>query len=317
MPYVPLVPFDTITGSQRRRAGSGYVMIGMALRTLRRRRPSQPSTVEHQHQSNSPSESQFIFPAPSSAPASPYLSSEVSVPTDYSLSSLSDVRSRDGSVPSRRMRNQSLDVAHVDVGSEVWDWTNRTDDNTDDRTSEYSDSERLDRWEVSVHRRRSSRTRESRSALSRRNQCRRVHSHSPRRYMRRHHSTSFTSVHGPVVPRIRMPLISFLLSFFTVDPATLDLLSRSTCESALFPGNTLHPDDIVVHGDDSPHGVAKMVSLLSRESQSLRDGIEVVCDSSTTPVNPFRVSPSAFSTLWRFIGGVWVDGRKAITEIWS
>ena len=288
-------------------------MIDMALLTLRRRRPSPPSTVEHQHHSNSPSESQFIFPAPSSAPASPYLSSEVSVPTDFSLSSLSDVRSRDGSVPSRRMRNQSLDVAHV--GSEVWDWTTRTEDNTDDRTSECSDSERLDRWAVS-HPRHSSRVRESRSALSRRNQCRRVHSHSPRRYMRRHQSTSFTPVHGPVVPRIRIPLLSFLLSFFTVDPATLDILSRSTCESALFPGNTLHPDDTGVHGDDSPHGVAKMV-LLSRESQSLRDGIEVVCDSSITPVNPFRVSPSAFSTLWRFIGGVWVDGRKAITEIWS
>jgi hypothetical protein len=292
--------------------------------------PQSPSTIEGHHDAQSlvPDliESIFIFPSPSSNPPSP-CPSVLSAPTDFSLSTLSEPRSRESSVqplysPTRARRRdvEALRSPFVNLQpeSEIWQWS-AAERTLEDSVFEASGSERNDRWELLFHRRQSVQTRKSLSTspLPLEVSHRRLMSGSSRIYTRRGRRTSRGASPRPSTPHPRMhiPMLSFLVSFLSVDEATLHLLTHSTIESALFPSHTLYSDDSP-QNDGHLHGAGKL-RLLSRESCSVKEGCSVACDPSLAPSNPFVLPSLPLVRLWNFLGDIFIDGRKALKELWT
>lgn len=250
-------------------------------------------------------DSLYIFPSPSSAPPSPSPSSEYSAPTHLSLSTLSEARSRNSSVqPCSRSTRPHSEVLHtpyiISPGGdlEIWDWAEDTGRKLDESVGD-------EKWEC----RESARVREPSPF---RFELRRLQSTTSKGRIAYHGSPTTIRPSCPH-PRVHIPLLSFFISLFSVDEATLHLLTHpaNESESALFPGHALCSDEIHAQ-EDGCHGVAKLLMPLG-EFRSVKEGCAVACN----PSNPLLVSSSPVVGIWHFIGNVLVDGGKALKEFWS
>ncbi|PSR70470.1 hypothetical protein PHLCEN_2v13621 [Hermanssonia centrifuga] len=218
-------------------------------------------------------ESIYIFPTPSSAPASPSGSSISSVPTDFTevLSVSTGSRSRDQSFSSATGENtddaahepsrttyvessssgsRSTDIVEVDPEVEMWDWTDSGEDVPDDDGlwAFEAEVERASRWNIPnalIRRLSPLRTTPSTGATIN------FYEYPYRAHIRsrtQSSSTSYTSVssksssamvHTPH-PRIQLPLLSFFSSLLSLnlDDSALRLLTHSSPDSVLFPGQS-------------------------------------------------------------------------------
>jgi len=285
----------------------------------------------------------YVFPNPSSSagssPLSPSLGSDISAPTDLTLSRPSGSRSRSrnssdhgsfsqtksisGRMPTNIGRRISVGV-DGDPEVEIWDWN--TDMDTSVAVSEESavgleDVDRTHRWNVLVPRRNHSSRRDPFSSSSlwraRQQQLDYVTSRTasvPRSTHRRHRSVD--SVAGSIADhsRIRIQMLSFIASLLFIDEATIRLLTHPSSESALFLGHSYsdeHPSD---EHDGPPHGAAKLLAG-SDEKQTLKEGLAIACDPSVLPFNPFALPRP--SGLWDLVNGVWTNSGRAWREVWT
>lgn len=118
----------------------------------------------------------------------------------------------------------------------------------------------------------------------------------------------------------QLPLLSVLCSFFSLDDATVRLLTRSVVtpsSSPLFPGPRLYPDED--EEDDKSFRTARgsLARLGSSELESAKEGIEVVCDPSITPNNKLALPLPSFPILglWNLVTGVCSIPIKAWTHV--
>ncbi|EKM51859.1 uncharacterized protein PHACADRAFT_212476 [Phanerochaete carnosa HHB-10118-sp] len=332
-------------------------------------RPPGESSSSHPYRPSSEVEEQsiYIFPVPSSVPSSPGGSSVFSAPSDLgdNLTISSVGRSRHSSISSQftdssrghdgsTTRLSYVDEDEeavfspiVDVGLdsevEVWEWTETEggDDLPGTDGSWYfaasGSADTLPVREGGLLRRSST----SRTVL--RHDSRAMH---PRPTYMRSRTQSNTSAHSSHAsrytpqPRIRVPLLSFVTSFFSLDlddPA-LRLLTHSTPESILFPGQAslLHDasgpgssaplrgacpseEDKAVSGppseEDELHGLLRLLTDGSN-SKSVRDGLAAVCESPLAlAASPFALPGwSSLTSLCLFVGDVWTNGGRAWRE---
>lgn len=234
----------------------------------------------------------YIFPNPSSAPPSPNIS-ELSAPTE-----LTGYTSRDSSVedvherglrkwPIARAPLRTLDGA-FDLDTALWRWSEPAADGSLG-ASDDTVTDRPDRWESIIRRRLHLATSHASSR-------------SPPRPV-----TRAPSPH----PRIHIPLLSFFVSFLSIDDATPHLLSHSSPNSALFPGRSLCPDAPPPESSGR-HGVARLLAS-PEPRQDLREGCRVACDSSLLDASPFT-SPSMYQ-VYGFVRDIVVSGQKALREV--
>lgn len=310
-------------------------------------RPSAPRTSSSQVSAPRQSErdpfqddlesSIYVFPNPSSsagsAPSSPSLGSDISVPTELTLSNLSDLRSRHGSRHGSVSRERSgasvpMDIGrHFSVGAEgdpeveIWDW------NADTESIAVSDEsvvglegqiDRAHRWEL-LTLRRGRQDQISTSSLwrARQQQLESVmsrHASSPPRMHQR--ELSHDSDPGPIIrhPHTRIPMLSFLASLLFVDDSTVRLLTHPSSESALFPGHTSSVDE-----DHSPseqeRALHSPVKLMDN-NQTLKGGLAVACDPDFLPFNPFALTSLPINSLLGIVNGVWNSSGRAWREVW-
>lgn len=114
-------------------------------------------------------------------------------------------------------------------------------------------------------------------------------------------------------PRIRLPLLSILVSLFSIDDTTLHLIAHSPAHSALFPG-PIRPSDEGTTNAQEVHGVLALLEP-SRQHADLRDGLAVACDESILPSNPFKISASPLIGLLGLVKGICARGRAAFYEV--
>ncbi|KAJ3490654.1 hypothetical protein NLI96_g1282 [Meripilus lineatus] len=148
-------------------------------------------------------------------------------------------------------------------------------------------------------------------------------------------------------PRIHIPLLSYIASLFALDlddPA-LRLLTNSTSDSVLFPGqnslldssdpseddSTETIDDDDADGSESTndesttskeHGVLRLFAFTDESKvalRSVREGLGVVCNPSfngAIPASPFTLpSIGGVSGLYRLVGDVWAKGGQALRQL--
>ena len=113
-------------------------------------------------------------------------------------------------------------------------------------------------------------------------------------------------------PRIRLPLLSFFVSLFSIDDATLHLVTHSPAHSALFPG-PICPSDEGTRSAQEVHGVLALLEP-SRQHVGLRDGLAVACDESILPSNPFKISASPLIGLLGLVKGICAGGRACLAR---
>ena len=128
-------------------------------------------------------------------------------------------------------------------------------------------------------------------------------------------------------PPFRLPFLSFLQSFLTLDESTLHLISRSPDPhvSSLFPVSPgLHSVDKDDEDDDTaddagdgepPHGALRL--LLNNPDKPQNTALHKAgIDPSEIPgeVNPFLVSPTQIP-VWRLLGFVIEGGVRAWREV--
>lgn len=301
----------------------------------------------------------YIFPVPSSVPASPGGSSDFSAPSDFAdtdtFAASSQGRSRHSSVSSRfteftRSRAGSVNqqLLQVEEGSEVvfspygditldsevevWDWS---DEATDDLPFEGAS------WELETEREGEPSDRPwnliTRPSLSRRPEDAIANARAQLAYPVRSRTQSSSSIqstrsprHVPH-PRMRVPLLSLFASILSIglDDPGLRLLTHSTADSVLFPGQSglldsldtpppsctteLSPDGIST--EDKPHGVLRLLTD-GPETKSVRDGLAAICDNSLALPNPFVLPTlSSLKSLCQFVGAVWTNGGEAWREL--
>ncbi|KAA1469863.1 hypothetical protein DENSPDRAFT_835536 [Dentipellis sp. KUC8613] len=139
-------------------------------------------------------------------------------------------------------------------------------------------------------------------------------------YIRTRTQSSSSASTSPAVPhpRIRLPLLSFFASFFSIDDATLHLISQSPSHSILFPGSGLPPDilsDSCEGLGDTSHGMCKLLTL-EGETTSVREGMLIACDASIVHSNPFIAAPLPLAGLIGLVKGVWAGGANAARDFW-
>ncbi|KIP06201.1 hypothetical protein PHLGIDRAFT_128412 [Phlebiopsis gigantea 11061_1 CR5-6] len=308
-------------------------------------------------------ESVYIFPVPSSIPASPDGSSIFSVPSDFTDSlTESSGRSRHSSISSRftersRSRAGSLhrlssvgedaEAVFSPVGDggldsevEVWDWTDEASDDLPIEGSSWAfepDGTRDDSWRHPLVRR-PSLSRTQLDALP--NVTHQpLLSHRVRKQSNSSTPSATRSSRYTPHPRVRVPLLSFVTSLLSVDldDSALRLLTHSTSDSVLFPGQSglldSHesassvrdadsPQIVAFHADGTaedprPHGLLRLLTE-ETSSKSVRDGLAVVYDAPLALASPFALPTlSSISNLCRFVGDVWVNGGQAWRELGS
>jgi hypothetical protein len=244
----------------------------------------------------------YVFPIPSSSPPSSSTNSSVQLVINQDRVDLTSTASLD-------------DEADGDLDGEVWSWSSDAGSAT---TGECfvvcAPDERVNRWESLVYRRQMTRVRHSSSTSPSRHLASDLsRSFTWRKNHARVSSPSSTTSANPH-PRIHIPMLSFFLSFLSLDETTLHLLTHSASQSALFAGHALSSDDSPVDCDQS-HGIAKLLTL-SGECHSLKKGCAVACDSSIVPSNPFLLSGRLVG-LWSFVGNAFDNGGKALRDVWS
>lgn len=149
-------------------------------------------------------------------------------------------------------------------------------------------------------------------------------------YKRTARKASFRSAHSLgrdslSLPRLsdctsRLPLLSVLCSFFSLDDATVRLLTRpvvTPSASPLFPGPRLNLGND--EDDEKAFQTARerLARLGSSELESVKEGIEVVCDPSITPNSKLALPLPSFPIfgLWDLVTGVCSIPIKAWTHI--
>lgn len=328
-----------------------------AIRTLVNSTPPQANSTRSptgQPSSTLDEGSIYIFPVPSSIPASPGSSSVFSAPSDFAENfTESSGRSRNSSVSSRltettRSRTSSLnrlsfvgeDTEAVyspvgDVGPEpeveAWDWMEGASDDLPIEDVSWAfeagggtrDSER---WRLV---RRSSVSRREPDSIPNA-----VHPPLPSHRLRTQSSSSGissarSSRHTPH-PRVRIPLLSFIASLICVDPddPVLRLLTHSTSDSLLFPGqinlldspeSVLSPENPLANafhtiGTTEAPQTHGLLRLLTVESSS--KSVRDGLAVACDAQTPFSFpSLSSISNLCRFVGDAWVSGGQAWREL--
>lgn len=118
-------------------------------------------------------------------------------------------------------------------------------------------------------------------------------------------------------PPFRLPFLSFLQSFLSLDESTLHLLSRSPDSqvSILFPcppGSTFPHEE---SDEETMHGVHQLL-LYNPDKPQNRALLKAAIDPSETPAgaNPFLASPMRIQ-VWRFLRFVMEGGAKAWREV--
>lgn len=279
-----------------------------------------------------PEDSIYIFPNPSSsagsAPSSPSLRSDISVPTDFTLSSESrsrhtsdhdgfrQTRSGHGRTPVNIRRRLSVGT-DGNPELEIWDWNVDVDSVTVESAVDIEDVDQLQRWKFLTPQR----GRVSTSSLWRARQQRldsvtkRIPS-VPRNTHRRYRSVDPDP--GPTIPyhhqRIRM--LSFIASLLFVDESTIRLLTHSSSQSALFPEHLICDEYPPEEQDGTQRGAIKPFSGLEG-TRALREGIAVACDTEFASSNPFAPPNLRLSGLWGLVNGVWINGGRVLREIWT
>lgn len=117
--------------------------------------------------------------------------------------------------------------------------------------------------------------------------------------------------HGNPHPRLHIPLLSFFMSLVSADEATLHLITHSSSQSTLFPGNAPLPYSHL-STDDPPHGVIKLLAHRG-ESHTLKDGLDIAFDPSYTSSNPFSLP--GLHLVWGLVNNVVLSGGKALREV--
>lgn len=216
----------------------------------------------------------YIFPTPSSLPASPGGSSVFSAPSDFTDFFGSDTRSRNRSANSslspvgrsprlhfanaetriRRQRPSPTGSALDSDVSEVWDWAAESGEDVPDQDGYWEFEEEIERvgqWDIVSHRRHEDEVRRthplSTSSFPVTNDFIDQHYRVFLRSRTQSNSSSLTtnsrgtnsSTYTPH-PRIHIPLLSFIASllFLDLDDPALRLLNYSSPDSILFPGQT-------------------------------------------------------------------------------
>lgn len=324
-----------------------------------------------------PDQSIYIFPTPSSLPPSPSGSSVFSVPSDFSDQSiLIDTRSRNHSVSSHASTNRSHIRARrrptsatrrsyaqrslspnisviSDEEVEVWDWMAESGEDMPDEDGLWefeAEIERTSRWgipndfEIITRPRAASRTTSPFTATNdfidqhyRIYLRSRTHSNTSNitgRTTRTSRSTDYTPH-----PRIHIPLLSFFASllFLDLDDPALRLLSQSTPDSVLFPGQggLLDAPDVDYRSSDQTagaftpsssndlldvpksHGLFRLLTDGSlHHVKVLKDGLAVVCDPNSPLPSSFPLPGfNAIQGLGRLVGGLWSKGSRAWQEM--
>jgi hypothetical protein len=230
----------------------------------------------------------YIFPNPPSAPASPH--SDISVPTDFTFSALSEPKSSDNGA------NQSpLTPLTPLEGVEQLEWPP-----SDANDILLGIHDRPDRWREVIARRRARGSFESLSNLS-----------TPR--LNHHALLMRGKSHSTAQPRLQIPLLSFISSLLSVDDATFHLLSTTSSHSALFPGQNLlsDPSPSGDEGNDELHGVEKLL-LRENECHVVKEGCSIASDPSA-PYLPFPSHP--FVGFWGVVTGFMANGGKVVREV--
>ncbi|TFK40810.1 hypothetical protein BDQ12DRAFT_721424 [Crucibulum laeve] len=264
----------------------------------------------------------YVFPNPSSMPPSPSQISDISVPTDFSLSAVS--LSRD---PSPNANIQNFQVARSPMCTlltplsdgqgledDEWGWEITPPPERSLLIGAEEERERHDHWEIVARRRAREEYMNSLSSL------RTLSSHSIAlmKHNRQHSNSSNIVVTTPH-PRIHIPFLSFFISFLSVDDTTLHLLTQSPSHSSLFPGHVIPAPLPLESNDFEPkneglHGVEKLLSR-EDESRTLKDGMAVASDSLISPLAPFLVSPFRLSGLWDMVNELVTSSGKALCEV--
>ena len=272
----------------------------------------------------------YVFPTPSSSggsgPSSPAFGSDISAPTDLTLSSLSVSQSRDSSNHGSVSRTRSIGrmptlrrpfSVGVDGDLEL-DWADMDSMAVSDEN--VVDSEEIDRahrWSFLVPRR-SRRDRVSSTSLSswraRQQQLNSPTSRTtsvPRSTHWRHHNID-SKPRPTVYCQKRIQMLSFIASLLFIDESTIRLLTQTSSNSALFLGHSISDsdkhlsDEPDVH-NSPPHGIIK---LHSDENRTLKDGLAVAFDPDLVPRNPFALPDLRPSSLWGLVNGMWtISGR--------
>ncbi|KAF9463060.1 hypothetical protein BDZ94DRAFT_1236456 [Collybia nuda] len=233
----------------------------------------------------------YIFPNPPSSLGSPAQHSDLSVPTDYEFSALSEPNSPVDSGNSSRVFNWSpfTPLTHLErVGLVEW-----TQSDANDILLGIHDQ--ADQWREVVARQRA-----------------------------RESQTSFTGTSLQRIPpagKIRfsgqqpsshLPFLSFISSLLSVDDATFQLLYHASSCPTLFPGKTRLSDSGQNNeGDIGLHGVEK---LLARESESrVVTGGCAMLSGLSIPYGPFSEFP--FVGLWDIMASLMMNGSEAVREV--
>ncbi|TFY83375.1 hypothetical protein EWM64_g641 [Hericium alpestre] len=269
----------------------------------------------------------YIFPNPSSTPASPSGTADRSStrlgiatgtrPRDVSVSSItqsshtSDLEWEE--VDSLRSPSSSLANEH---GVEVWEWSLESGAEESESVLE-EEITRASRWDFISQRSMGLSPSTALTGPRDRNSLRVIHTADRSSFARSRTQSSVSSVQATIVPhaRIQLPLLSFFASLFSVDESTLHLISYTPSHSILFPTDAVTADAVVETLDDGPHGMFRL--LTTKERPCLQDTVDVACDSSVVPANPFLAVPLPFTDIIGLVKGVWNGGGRALKEIWN
>ena len=120
-------------------------------------------------------------------------------------------------------------------------------------------------------------------------------------------------------PLPRLPLLSVLYSFLNLDDATVHLLTRpvTSASSTLFPGPRLLLDEKVEEAKALPRRRRSLTRLGAPELESVKEGIEAVCDASVVSDNRLAIPLPSFplSGLWELVTGVCAMPIKAWSHV--
>ncbi|KZV73760.1 hypothetical protein PENSPDRAFT_648526 [Peniophora sp. CONT] len=108
-------------------------------------------------------------------------------------------------------------------------------------------------------------------------------------------------------PRMRIPLLSFFGSLLDIDEETLDLLESTPSQSTLFTGPLDEGVACAATEEERAHGLEL---LLKGDENMLREGVRAFCEAESDEKSLDFLSVSA---LWRLVGEMW-QGRRAASR---
>ncbi|KAI0087854.1 hypothetical protein BDY19DRAFT_953525 [Irpex rosettiformis] len=333
---------------------------------------SQPSHTRSDHDEqlttlNIAGQSIYIFPTPSSLPAIPGGSSIFSGPSLFTDLSSIDVRSSissDASLigaparlsPPNTLTDERWSTSPItstvstasDMDVEVWDWAAESQDNFLDRGAYRDfeeDTERVELWGIQSRQLYEGTHFQARSSLPfpSTNDFIDQHYHAFLRSRTQSDMTmsSSRSVYTPH-PRLHIPLLSFFASllFLDLDDPALRLLTQSSPDSVLFPGQLilLEPNNndefaatssgraspqltvssVNEYPGFKPHGLLRLLAdNVTRPVAVIREGLAVIGDPLLPLANPFLAPGlNTIRNLDKFLRSTWPRGGRVWREVW-